>query len=131
MLHRLCCKWTSYCHAKTFNLSIFSKPYVGPKSNVFTSKRLHYTLCKTYRKSQRSGFGIPKYKHVSAGNSSRKGVLAKIKDFIFRRKSSSLAGDKSQLATKKKAPTSSEIKRLLSLAKSEKWKLVGKIPIVL
>lgn len=131
MLHRLCCKWTSYCHAKKFNLSIFSKPYVGPKSNVFTSKRLHYTLCKTYRKSQRSGFGIPKYKHVSAGNSSRKGVLAKIKDFIFRRKSSSLAGDKSQLATKKKAPTSTEIKRLLSLAKSEKWKLVGKIPIVL
>lgn len=131
MLHRLCCKWTSYCHAKTLNLSIFSKPYVGPKSNVFTSKRLHYTLCKTYRKSQRSGFGIPTYKHVSAGNSSRKGVLAKIKDFIFRRKSSSLAGDKGQLATKKKVPTSTEIKRLLSLAKSEKWKLVGKIPIVL
>lgn len=131
MLHRLCCKWTSYCHAKTFNLSIFSKPYVGPKSNVFTSKRLHYTLCKTYRKSQRSGFGIPKYKHVSAGNSSKKGVLAKIKDFIFRRKSSSLAGDKGQLATKKKAPTSTEIKRLLSLAKSEKWKLVGAVGLLL
>ena len=76
---------------------------------------------------------MTKHRNVSTGKTPRKGVLfkisqnlVKIRNIVFRPKSSSPTIDGSQSAATRKVPTSEEIRKLLSFAKSEKWKMLGK-----
>ncbi|XP_048736201.2 ATP-binding cassette sub-family B member 10, mitochondrial-like [Ostrea edulis] len=129
MAHRLCFRWTSQFNSHTFRLRVISSPYVGPNSIV--QKRLHHSLSRIYRKTLKSRQSIPRIQYLSTGNSPRKNILFRIKDFLLRRKSSSIAADTNKTPIKKKAPNSSEIRRLLSLARSERWKLVGAVGLLL
>ncbi|XP_062573105.1 ATP-binding cassette sub-family B member 10, mitochondrial-like [Saccostrea cucullata] len=122
MSHRICFKWTAYLNSQSFRLCLISSPYVVPR-------RFGNTFNRTFRNSLTSNPSIPRSQHVSTKESTRKSLLFKIKSYVSRRKSSSLA--KNPETSKKKVPTSQEIYRLLSLAKSEKWKLAGAVGLLI
>ncbi|XP_061172212.1 ATP-binding cassette sub-family B member 10, mitochondrial-like [Saccostrea echinata] len=122
MSHRLCFKWTTHLNSQSFRLCLISSPYVVPR-------RFRNTFYRTFRNSLVSKSNILRSQNVSTGESTRNSLFNKIKSFVSRRKSSSTTLDKNHV--KKKVPTSEEIYRLLSLAKSEKWKLAGAVGLLI
>lgn len=133
MLRRLCIEWTKQFNALTLKRCIGPYVHVGQNSKVIIPNRSQHSFCKTYRHSQKCGYHVTKHRNVSTGKTPRKGVLfkisqnlVKIRNIVFRPKSSSPTIDGSQSAATRKVPTTEEIRKLLSFAKSEKWKLLGK-----
>ena len=101
------CRSGHFSYAST--LSLVSGQYVGLLNLCTTCAR--HSRCVKYLQPQ-SGAFVKQLRHASSTKTSQSAVSNPVKQ-----------------ASKRGVPKASEVYRLLSLAKPEKWKLLGKNPL--